>query len=337
MNLAMIVGLGSICFVLWYGGTEVIQQNLSVGDLTQFLLYLMIVAIGVGSLGSLWGDFMAGIGASKRVFEILEKSPESNNSGRILDNLEGKIEFKDVFFSYPSRPDIQVLKGINLSISAGKVIALVGPSGGGKSTLTHLLPRFYDLEDGSILIDGIDIKEFNLQWLRSHIGLVSQEPILISSTIAENICYGCPDADLSEVIRAAKAAFCYEFIEKFPERFKTQVGEKGIQLSGGQKQRIAIARALLKDPQILILDEATSNLDSESEKFVQEALASLMKGRTTLVIAHRLTTIQNADLICVVSDGVIVQSGNHEELKQNKKGLYYQLLQKQFHESNDAS
>ncbi len=333
MTLAMIVGFGSICFVLWYGGREVILQNLSIGDLTQFLLYLMIVAIGVGSLGSLWGDFMAGVGASNRVFEILEKTPEELHQGKILSPFQGKIDFQKVYFAYPSRPNVEVLKGIDFKIPAGKVIALVGSSGSGKSTIAQLLPRYYDLLKGQILIDDVPIQEVNLSWLREQIGIVSQEPILISATIEENIRYGKPDADHDLVVSAAKAAFCYDFVQKFPEGFQTQVGEKGIQLSGGQKQRVAIARALLKNPKILILDEATSNLDTESERLVQEALHQLMKGRTTLVIAHRLSTIQNADMIQVLSDGVIVQSGKHEELKQDQSGLYYQLLQKQFQET----
>ncbi|MGZ3797792.1 MAG: ABC transporter ATP-binding protein [Pseudobdellovibrionaceae bacterium] len=330
MALAMVMGFGAICFVLWYGGREVVLGNLSVGDLTQFLLYLMLVAIGVGSLGSLWGDFMAGIGASHRVFEILEREPETKDEGAELSSVEGRIDFKNVHFSYPSRSDIEVLKGISLEIRPGQVVALVGSSGSGKTTLASLLPRFYEPTSGDIILDGHKLQELRPSWLREQIGIVSQEPILISSTIEENIRYGKPTARAEEIEAVAKAANAFEFIERFPEGFNTRVGEKGLQLSGGQKQRVAIARALLKNPKILILDEATSNLDTESEHLVQEALQRLMAHRTTLVIAHRLATVKNADVIFVVHDGHIVQKGTHEELVSQPEGLYYRLLQRQF-------
>ncbi|MGZ3745453.1 MAG: ABC transporter ATP-binding protein, partial [Pseudobdellovibrionaceae bacterium] len=330
MALAMVMGFGAICFVLWYGGREVVLGNLSVGDLTQFLLYLMLVAIGVGSLGSLWGDFMAGIGASHRVFEILEREPETKDEGAELSSVEGRIDFKNVHFSYPSRSDIEVLKGISLEIRPGQVVALVGSSGSGKTTLASLLPRFYEPTSGDIILDGHKLQELRPSWLREQIGIVSQEPILISSTIEENIRYGKPTARAEEIEVVAKAANAFEFIERFPEGFNTRVGEKGLQLSGGQKQRVAIARALLKNPKILILDEATSNLDTESEHLVQEALQRLMAHRTTLVIAHRLATVKNADVIFVVHDGHIVQKGTHEELVSQPEGLYYRLLQRQF-------
>lgn len=330
MALAMAAGFAAICFVLWYGGREVILSNLSVGDLTQFLLYLLIVAIGVGSLGSLWGDIMAGIGATQRVFEIIERTSEEKVSGSVLPKVDGHIEFQNVSFSYPSRPDYPVLKGISFEVAPGQAIALVGSSGSGKTTLASLLSRYYEPTAGKILLDQVPIADLQLAWLRENIGVVSQEPILISTTIEENIRYGSPSASDELVIAAAKAANAYDFITNFPEGFKTRVGEKGIQLSGGQKQRVAIARAILKDPKILILDEATSNLDTASESLVQEALHRLMKGRTSLVIAHRLATIQNADLIFVVHDGQIVQTGRHETLSQDQSGLYYQLLQRQF-------
>lgn len=329
ISLAMVAGFGAICFVLWYGGREVIQDRMSAGDITQFLLYLGIVALGVGSLGSLWGDFMAAIGASQRVFEIIERTPSVSDRGDEIANLQGAIEFKEIHFSYPSRPDTLVLRGINFTVQPGQMVALVGSSGSGKTTIANLLPRFYEPTQGAITLDQRNLNELRLSWLREQIGIVSQEPILISSTIAENIRYGKPTASDSEVQEAAKAANALEFIEKFTDGFSARVGEKGMQLSGGQKQRIAIARALLKNPKILILDEATSNLDTASEHLVQEALLRLMKGRTTLVIAHRLATVKGADVIFVMKEGKIIQTGRHEDLCRDTEGLYFKLLQRQ--------
>ena len=329
ITIAMTVGFGSICFVLWYGGREVIQDHMSAGDLTQFLLYLALVSIGVGSLGSIWGDFMSAVGASQRIFEILERTPEMAQQGIEIEKLQGSIEFKNVHFSYPSRPNVEILKGVSFKINPGQRIALVGSSGSGKTTIGSLIPRFYEPSVGAISIDDIQLSNIRMSWLREQIGIVSQEPILISSTIEENIRYGRPHASFEEVTNAAKAANAFEFITQFPEGFATKVGEKGIQLSGGQKQRVAIARALLKNPKILILDEATSNLDTASEHLVQEALERLTEGRTTLVIAHRLATVKGADIIFVIHEGQIVQSGKHEDLAKDHQGLYYQLLQRQ--------
>ncbi len=330
MTLAMVLGFTAVCFVLWYGGREVVLGFMTIGDLTQFLLYLMIVAIGVGSLGSLWGDIMAGIGASQRVFEILEKPIINSENGEVLEHLKGHIEFKNISFSYPTRTDVAVLSQLSFEIHPGQVVALVGSSGGGKTTVSSLIPRFYDPNSGEVRIDGVDLKKLKLSWIRDQIGIVSQEPILISSTIEENIRYARPDATFAEIEAAAIAANALEFIKLFPEGFKTQVGERGIQLSGGQKQRVAIARALLKNPKILILDEATSNLDTASEHLVQEALQRLMKGRTTLVIAHRLATVKDAHQIFVIDHGLMAQKGTHDQLASNHGGLYYQLLQRQF-------
>ena len=330
MIVAMTVGFSAICVVLMYGGYQVIQGTLSVGDLTQFLLYLMIVAIGVGSLGSLWGDFAAGLGASERIFEILEKESKEITQGLRPDSIAGAIHFSNVSFSYPTRTDIQVVKNLTFTISPGETIAFVGSSGAGKTTIANLIPGFYPVDSGQIKIDGHDISTLHISWLREQIGIVSQEPVLISSTIEENIRYGKENASTTDVLNAAQSANALEFIKKFPEGLQTKVGEKGLQLSGGQKQRIAIARALLKDPKILILDEATSSLDTESEALVQEALHRLMKGRTSVVIAHRLSTIVNADKIMVLSNGMIAQSGTHEDLAKDKNGIYYRLLQKQF-------
>jgi len=330
MMVAMFVGFSAVCVVLAYGGYQVIDGYLTVGDLTQFLLYLMLVAIGVGSLGSLWGDFAAGLGASERIFEILEKPTQEIITGKRPEKVTGRIEFKNVSFSYPTRNDIKVIKDLTFEIEPGQKVAFVGSSGAGKSTIAGLIPGFYPIDSGQILIDGQEIQSLDVAWLREQIGIVSQEPILISSTVEENIKYGRETAPPDQIERAAKSANAWEFIQRFPERMQTKVGEKGLQLSGGQKQRVAIARAVLKDPKILILDEATSSLDTESEALVQEALNHLMQGRTSLVIAHRLSTIVNADKIFVLSGGEVVQSGTHEELSKNKMGIYYKLLQKQF-------
>ncbi|AZZ35427.1 ABC transporter permease [Bdellovibrio sp. qaytius] len=332
MTFAMVLGVTAICFVLWFGGREVIAGSLTSGELVQFLLYLFVVAIGVGSLGSLWGDLMAGVGASQRIFEIIEREPAFADTGRTLPTVRGEVEFSHVRFSYPTRSDVEVLTDLSFKISAGQVIAFVGMSGGGKSTIASLIPRFYDPTGGTIRFDGEPITELKASWLREQIGIVSQEPILISSTIEENIRYGKPEATDAEVLEAAKSANTLEFINKFPDGFKTRVGERGIQLSGGQKQRVAIARALLKNPKLLILDEATSNLDTASEHLVQDALKILMKGRTTMIIAHRLATVKDADSIFVISGGSILQTGRHEELAADKDGLYFKLLQRQFNE-----
>ncbi len=330
MTVAMCVGFLAVCVVLLYGGYQVIEGSLTVGDLTQFLLYLMIVAIGVGSLGSLWGDFAAGVGASERIFEILEKESLEKISGMRPNQVSGKIEFSRVSFSYPTRKDIKVVKNLSFTIEPGQKVAFVGSSGAGKSTVASLIPGFYPVDSGTISLDGREISTLDASWLREQIGIVSQEPILISSTVEENIKYGRESADSNQIAEAAKSANAWEFIQRFPESMQTKVGEKGLQLSGGQKQRVAIARALLKDPKILILDEATSSLDTESEALVQDALNRLMEGRTSLVIAHRLSTIVDADKIFVLSNGEVVQSGTHEQLSKDKTGIYFKLLQKQF-------
>lgn len=333
MTLAMVLGVSAISFVLWYGGREVISGSLTAGALVQFLLYLFVVAIGVGSLGSLWGDLMAGVGASHRIFEIIEREPAFADVGHTPSLVSGEVEFSHVYFSYPTRLDVSVLNDLSFKISAGQVVALVGMSGCGKSTVASLIPRFYDPIKGSIRFDGEPVSDLKVSWLREQIGIVSQEPILISTTIEENIRYGKPEATDTEVLEAARSANTLEFIEKFPDGFKTRVGERGIQLSGGQKQRVAIARALLKNPKLLILDEATSNLDTESEHLVQDALKRLMKGRTTIVIAHRLATVRDANKILVMNAGQIVEEGTHDVLANNKNGLYYKLLQRQFSEN----
>lgn len=332
MILASLVGYFAIAGVIWFGARQVASGQLSVGDLTQFLIYLLMVAFSVGSLGSLWGDFMSAQGAGKRIFDILDRPTQMRSDiGKTLLQVLGNVELRDITFSYPARPEQNVLTNFNLSLSADKVVALVGPSGSGKSTVAALLARLYDISKGEIKLDGVNIKELQPNWLRQQIGVVSQEPILISSSIEENIRYANPRATHEEVVRAAQLANAHNFITSFKDGYQTLVGERGIQLSGGQKQRIAIARAILKNPQILILDEATSALDTESESLVQDAIDKLMQNRTTLIIAHRLSTVQNADLICVLDRGAIVESGLHSDLLKKQDGLYRKLVEGQLH------
>jgi ABC-type multidrug transport system fused ATPase/permease subunit len=331
-GLVSSVGFFAIVFIVWFGGKLVITGEMSVGTLTSYILYVMTVAFSAGLLGSLYSDFMSAFGAGHRIFELLEiPTISAENDSKVLKNItDGLIEFKDASFSYPARPDVLVLDHLSLSIASNETVAIVGSSGGGKSTIAQLLMHFYDLNGGDLLIDSHNIKEYDLYALRSQIGIVSQEPILISESIEENIKYGKPTATYEEVFSASRLAYADDFIKSFPDGYKTLVGEKGVQLSGGQKQRVAIARAILKDPKILILDEATSALDSESEFLVQAALDHLRKKRTTLIIAHRLSTVKNADRIFVLDKGKIVQTGSHEELILKNDGLYKKLIEKQF-------
>lgn len=333
MTIATVIGYSAIAGVIWYGGRQVAMDQISIGDLTQFLIYLLMVAFCVGALAGLWGDFQSAVGATKRVFQILERQPLLPPRGGDKSNhLIGKLEFSHVGFHYPSRPDMNVLADFTLTIEPGQIVALVGASGSGKTTIANLLSGFYRPTEGKIYVDGKNLNNFDPEWWRKNLGLVAQEPVLISSSIRENILYGRSSATLPEVELAAEQSNCTEFISRFPEKMETLVGERGIQLSGGQKQRVAIARAILKNPRVLILDEATSALDAESEGQVQEALGRLMKGRTTLVIAHRLATIQNADLICVMDKGRIVELGKHSELIEHGNGAYKRLVQKQISE-----
>ncbi len=334
-NLVSLVGLSAVVFIIWYGGTLVIREELSVGTLTSFLLYVITVAFSVGMLGSLWTDFMSAYGASGRIFELLEKPTEDIETG--LAHIEaGQIEFQDVHFAYPSRPEFPVLKGVSFSIFPNETVAVVGSSGAGKSTLVQMLMRFYETTSGSILIDGHDSKSYSLKGLRESIGLVSQEPVLVSESLFENIRYGKPEATISEVQSAAKKAFAHDFITSFPDGYETLVGERGVQLSGGQKQRVAIARALLKNPRILVLDEATSALDAESEHLVQKALEDQIGKRSTLIIAHRLSTVKRADKILVMQEGRVVQVGTHAELFKQESGLYHKLVERQFENSKET-
>lgn len=325
---AMFAVSTSGAIVFWYGGRLVISGSLSVGGLTSFLVYTLLVAFSLGALSDLWAAFMSAAGASERVFELIDRVPAIPGGGAIPDHVEGRVAFRNVHFAYPSRRDVEVLRGIDVEIATGEMVALVGPSGAGKSTVASLLARLYDPDLGTILLDGADLKTLDPVWLRQKISAVSQEPILFSTTVAANIRYGRATASDAEVEAAARTANAHSFIAGFPSGYETLVGERGIQLSGGQKQRVAIARAVLKDPRILVLDEATSALDAESEFLVKEALERLMKGRTTLVIAHRLSTVINADRVLVLEGGMIVQSGTHSALLE-QGGLYRNLVARQ--------
>ncbi|QRO02921.1 ATP-binding cassette domain-containing protein [Archangium violaceum] len=316
--------------VLWYGGRQVLDGRMSVGSLTSFLIYSLMVAFALGALADLWADFMRASGAAERVFELIDRTPAIPSSGgQRLPSVQGRVDFQGVRFAYPTRPDAPVLQGIDLALAPGEVVAIVGPSGAGKSTLAALLARMYDPQSGRVLLDGQELRSLDPEWLRQQVGTVAQEPMLFASSVADNIRYGRMDATDAEVEAAARAANAHDFISRFPEGYRTLVGERGVQLSGGQKQRIAIARAVLKNPRLLVLDEATSALDAESEHLVQEALERLMKGRTTLIIAHRLSTVIGADRVLVLEGGKVVQSGNHAALM-GQEGLYRRLVERQF-------
>jgi len=320
---------GGIVGVMWYGASLVSSGEMSVGELVSFVLYTTFIGGSIAGLGDIYSQLQKAIGSSERVLEILEEDTEAD-LGEIPAVFKGAIEFENVGFNYPTRPEAEVLTNLSIQVGQGEKVALAGHSGAGKSTIVQLLMRFYELEKGAIRIDGKNIKEWDLSALRSKIGIVPQEVLLFGGSIRENISYAKPDASEEEIILAAKKANAWQFISKFPEGLETLVGERGIKLSGGQRQRIAIARAILKDPAILILDEATSSLDAESESLVQEALDELMKGRTTLIIAHRLATIRKVDKIYVLSEGKVIEQGSHQELVKNQEGFYSNLVRLQF-------
>ena len=338
MGATTFAGFAAAALVFWYGGNLVQRGEMSAGDLTSFLVYTLLVGFSVGALADLWADFVRALGAAERVFELLDRASAmpSAAGGQTLSAVRGAVVLDQVEFRYPSRPEVAVLDSLSLTIEPGQVVALVGPSGAGKSTIAALLLRFYDPTRGHIRLDDTDLVRLDQSWLRRQIGLVAQEPILFSTTIAENIRYGRPDATREEIEVAARAANADGFIRDLPAGYDTEVGERGVQLSGGQKQRVAIARAVLKDPRILILDEATSALDARSEHLVVEALDRLMKGRTTLVIAHRLSTVRGADLVLVIDGGRVVEAGRHDQLVA-QDGTYRRLVERQFASSTGGS
>lgn len=327
---------GGLFFILWRGAILVQQGVMEAGDLFSFIIYTGIIGGAIASIGNLYTVLSGAIGATERIQEILENEQEitlQDTDQQTKLKIHGDINFENISFSYPSRPEMQVLHNINLQIDAGNRIALVGSSGAGKSTIVNLLLKFYKPSAGTIRVDGNDIQNLNITAFRKNVAIVPQEILLFGGTIRENILYGKPSATEDEIIEAAKQSNSLEFINSFPDKFETIVGERGIKLSGGQKQRIAIARAILRDPKILILDEATSSLDAESEKYVQDALDKLMQNRTSIIIAHRLSTIRHADHIYVLKEGLIVESGTHASLIE-LNSVYKQLIEMQLKNSD---
>ncbi|KAK9828398.1 hypothetical protein WJX81_003942 [Elliptochloris bilobata] len=329
-----LVAMGSIVTVLWFGARQVVDAYLSAGDLSTFIIYALYVGANVGALAGVISNLIQAVGASERVFELLDRIPQLPEPGMMepMGAPEGgDINLQDVTFAYPSRPDVTVLRGINLHVPPGRKVALVGPSGGGKSTIVNLIQRFYDPRSGGVFLDGCPLPAIQHEFLHKQVSIVSQEPVLFAESILYNIAFGVSNphsVPLAQVEEAAKLANAHDFIQAFPQAYHTQVGERGVRLSGGQKQRVAIARAILTKPRVLLLDEATSALDAESESLVQEALDRVAVGRTVIVIAHRLSTVQSAAEVAVVDGGVIAERGTHDELLA-QGGVYAQLVRRQ--------
>ena len=340
ISVVILLVLGAVGVMLWVGGMDVIAGRISPGDLAAFVFYSLIVGSSFGTISEVIGELQSAAGAAERIAELLQttnaiKAPLAGGQ-RLPQRVSGRVEFKDLRFAYPSRPQHFALDGINLTVSAGETLALVGPSGAGKSTLFDLLLRFFDPQQGEIRIEGVPILELDPADLRRCFALVSQNPALFFGSVEENIRYGRPDASQAEVEAAAKAAYAHDFIMKLPQGYQTRLGDAGLGLSGGQRQRLAIARALLADAPILLLDEATSALDAESEHLIQQALPGLMAGRTTLVIAHRLATVKDADRIAVIDHGQLVALGTHQQLV-NNNALYARLAELQFNHSDETA
>ncbi|KAJ3052868.1 GTPase-activating protein, partial [Rhizoclosmatium hyalinum] len=325
----------------YYGSVLLLSDLIDAGTVVNVFFAVLIGAFSLAQVAPELQAIALGTGAGSKIFFTLERVPAidtEDKGGKTIDQVAGKVEFKNVQFTYPSRPDVKILKGLDLTVEPGKTVALVGASGSGKSTIIQLLERFYDSTDGEVLFDGVNVKDLNLLWLRQQIGYVSQEPTLFEGSVAENIAHGLTgtanehaneETKLKLIQSAAVKANAHEFIQLLPQGYNTQVGERGLLLSGGQKQRIAIARAIIKDPKVLLLDEATSALDTTSERIVQAALENASEGRTTIVIAHRLSTIKNADLIVVMARGEIIEKGTHQELIEMEGGFYAQLVNAQ--------
>jgi ATP-binding cassette subfamily B protein len=336
--LVILLVFGAISIVLWIGGADVLAGSISAGQLSAFVFYAIVVAGSLGAITEVVGDLQRAAGAMERIIELLNTQPIITAPAlpkHLPKPLSGRLRFEDVTFHYPSRAEQKALDGFNLAIEPGETIAIVGPSGAGKTTVMQLLMRFYDPDQGRITIDGIDIRDVVPEALRGAMGLVPQDPVIFSSSAAENIRYGQPGADMAAIRQAADAAHATEFLDRLPQGFDTHLGERGVRLSGGQRQRIAIARAVLRNPTLLLLDEATSALDAESEQLVQAALDKLMVGRTTLVIAHRLATVLKADRIVVIDKGRIDAVGSHAELIR-QGGLYARLAELQFDQPANA-
>jgi ATP-binding cassette subfamily B protein len=337
-TLVITLVFGAVIAMIWVGGNDVLAHRITAGDLAAFVFYAVMVAASAGSISEVFGDLQRAAGASERLLELLAqtsliKAPAQPRA--LASPVRGDVHIEEVRFSYPSRPDHPAIDRLSLTLPAGLTTALVGSSGAGKSTLLDLLLRFYDVQEGRILFDGVDIRELDPLDLRAHVALVPQEPVLFTGSVQDNIRYGRPEASAAAVRSAATAAYAHDFIERLPEGYDSQVGERGVRLSGGQRQRIAIARALLKDPALLLLDEATSALDAESEFQVQQALEVLMRGRTTVVIAHRLATVIKADNIAVLDHGRLVAAGRHRELLHSSP-LYARWASLQFDNADDA-